>query len=278
MEGTNVRVLIAGCGYVGTALAGELAAAGHEVYALRRSGAPLPLLVQTLTADLTQPASLQALPTDLAAVFYLAAPGQRSDAAYRATYVAGLSNLLRVLEARDPLPRQIIFASSTRVYAQNTGEWVDEASPAEPLDFAGRCLLEAETCLRASGLQGISIRFAGIYGPGRTRFLENVRSGCFVCDPAVRRVTNRIHRDDCAGVLQHILRLPQPQPLYLGTDCEPVEEGEVACWLAERLGVAPPPLPSPTRPLANKRCSNRRLLESGYRFRFPTFREGYGTS
>jgi len=89
--------------------------------------------------------------------------------------------------------------------------------------------------------------------------------------------TNRIHRDDCAGVLHHLVELDRPQARYIGVDCEPTPQCVVMDWLADRLGVAHPPRTGPgeRRRGGSKRCSNARLVDSGYRFVYPTFREGY---
>ena len=85
------------------------------------------------------------------------------------------------------------------------------------------------------------------------------------------------HRDDCAGVLRHLMGVPSPEELYLGVDCEPTDEAAVLRWLAGALG-APPPRSAPETPGGrggNKRCRNQRLLASGYAFRYPSFRDGY---
>ncbi len=119
------------------------------------------------------------------------------------------------------------------------------------------------------------MRFGGIYGPGRDRLIREVKAGAScVADPPV--YTNRIHRDDCAGVLRHLMSLRSPHVVYCGVDSEPAARCVVLDWLADRLG-APPPARLPPDPSAarGKRVSNARLLESGYDFLYPSFREGY---
>jgi nucleoside-diphosphate-sugar epimerase len=264
-----VRVLIAGCGYVGAALATELAAAGDEVLGLTRSGTGLPVGVTPVAADVTDPASLRGLPADLDAVVYAVAPDRRDEAAYRAAYVDGLAN---VLAAVGPVGR-LVHVSSTAVHAQTDGSWVDEDSPAEPTGFRGRLLLAGERLAAEAG--GTVLRLAGIYGPTRTRLPEQVRAGEATCPPTPT-YTNRIHRDDAAGALTHLLRLDAPAPRYLGVDDDPADRCTVLTWLAEQLG-APPPRPGPASPRgSNKRLVNRRLRSSGYRLRHPSFRDGYG--
>jgi len=97
--------------------------------------------------------------------------------------------------------------------------------------------------------------------------------------------SNRIHRDDCAGALRHLMLLDGAAGLYLGVDHEPADLCEVQRWLASELGAPAPPTTtgddsdaeiSGRRRSSNKRCSSQRLVDSGYRFRYPTFREGYG--
>lgn len=274
------RVLIAGCGYVGTALGTCLVAQGHVVWGLRRRIAALPPSLHRLAADLTAPEALRALPSGLDVVFYTAAADRSDDDAYRAVYVDGLRNLLEALDARRQQLRRLIFTSSTGVYSQSSGEWVDETSPTEPVEFSGRRLLEGERLVLESPLPATVLRLGGIYGPGRTRLIESVRHGSAVCSNGPPIYTNRIHREDCIGILRHLMTLPQPDDLYLGVDHEPAKQSDVLRWLAAQLGVPAPPVEASPDSVAdrhrrNKRCSNARLLASGYIFRFPTFREGY---
>lgn len=271
------RALIAGCGYVGTALALRLAGEGHTVWGMRRHADALPDGVLPWPADLSDPATLRDLPPGLDSVAYTAAADGRSEAAYRAAYVDGLRNLLDALGRQGQRPRRVVFTSSTGVYAQENGEWVDEDSPTEPRSFSGRLLLEAERVLRNGPFPGVALRLGGIYGPGRERVLDEVRAGKARCPPETRW-SNRIHRDDCAGALRHLLALEGPEPLYVGVDTEPAELCRVLRWVAERLNAPEPPVGDDGRARrnrSNKRCSSARLLASGYRFRYPTFREGF---
>ncbi len=275
------RVLIAGCGYTGAALGLRLAGEGHIVWGLRRRAEGLPPGILPLGADLTDPRSLKSLPPGLDSVFYTAGADGSGEEAYRAAYLTGPALLLEALEAQGQRPGRLVFTSSTAVYAQSSGEWVDETSPAAPADFRGALLLEGERLLLGGPFPATVVRLAGIYGPGRTRLIGRVRRGEAVCPEGPPIYTNRIHRDDAAGALRHLMALERPEALYLGADHEPAERCEVLRWLAGKLGAPPPrqaPLSGaePSRPRSNKRCSNARLLASGYRFRYPSYREGYG--
>lgn len=285
MNATPLTVLLAGCGDVGNALATRLLADGHRVIGLRRQVAALAPGVLAWRADLASGDGLETLPAHLPAridaVVYTAAADERSEAAYQAAYVDGVACLREALargqQAAEP---RWLFVSSTAVYAQRHGEWIDETSATEPQRFNGRILLQAERALLAGVRQASVLRCGGIYGPGRRRLIETVLAGrgC-VADPP--QYSNRIHRDDCAGVLRHLLTLPDAAPLYLGVDCEPAPAHEVQAWLARRLGAAPPPRLSAADAgragVGSKRCSNARLLASGYRFVYPDYRAGYAS-
>lgn len=276
----RVRVLIAGCGYVGTALGLELAAAGAEPHGLRRSVEGLPAGIAPVAADLLDRSSLEAVPRRLDAVVYAASPDGRDEDAYEAAYVRGLDHLLGVLHERGEVPRRLVLVSSSGVWQPQGGEWVDEDTPAEPRDAASQRLLEGEAVARASGIPTVVVRFAGIYGPGRTSLLERVRRGEARLPAAGPRWTNRIHRDDCAGALDHLIDLADPADCYLGVDHAPEDEALVLRWLAGVLGATPPQVASSDprrepRRGGNKRCRNDRLVASGYTFRYPSYREGY---
>jgi nucleoside-diphosphate-sugar epimerase len=271
-------ILIAGCGDLGSSLGVQLAGEGHSVYGLRRRAEPLPPPLKTLQADLADPATLNQLPQEIDTVYYLATPSGFEDAAYRAAYVEGLRNLLAAL-ARQPQPiGRLIFVSSTTVYGQLEGEWVDETSPTEPNGFSGRRMLEAEQLARASGLDAVIVRFGGIYGPGRERMLRKVRAGepC-PADPPL--YTNRIHRDDCVAALAHLGQPSVAPGIYVAVDDAPCSQCELMDWLATRMQLPPPPRTSQQGAGglrgSNKRCRNEKLKASGFRFRYPTYREGY---
>lgn len=276
-------------------MAAQLRDAGHAVFGLKRRPAGLPDGVTPVAADLADSPSLAAAldrigaPLDL--VVYAAAADQGDDDAYRRAYVDGLRNLTDALRAHATAPAAVLFTSSTAVYPQQDGSWVDETTPTEPHDFRGLRMLEAEAALAASRLRAASLRLGGIYGPGRTRLVESVQSGRAVIRPGPPRYGNRIHRDDAAGALAHLASLALSgralDALYLGVDDEPSDEAVVLRWIASQLGVAEPPVRDGDpaagarggdRPTSNKRCSNARLRASGYRFRYPSFREGYAAA
>jgi nucleoside-diphosphate-sugar epimerase len=272
------RVLIAGCGYVGEALGRRLLADDHEVWGLRRNPRTLPAGIASIAADLAQPEDLADLPGGIDFVFYLVSPNGSEDALYRRAYVEGLRGLIGALHRNGQKP-PLLFASSTAVYRQYDGDWVDESSETAPDHWSGKRLLEGEQIALQALPSATVVRFGGIYGPRRTQLIDRVRSGRagYQADPP--QYANRIHRDDCAGALHHLMNLENPDSVYLAVDNEPAEERAVLFWLA---GVMGSPLPREAektevskRPRGNKRCRNARLVQSGYTFRYPTFREGY---
>ncbi len=264
------NILIIGCGYVGQALAQDYVKNGHRVFAMQRQAVNLPG-VENILADVTQ-LQLKVLPKiDIA--FYLVAPSSHIEMAYHDVYVKGLQNILALLDRNT----QCIFVSSTAVYGQNQGEWVDEDSPTLPQTFAGKTLLLAEDQLKQSDISHKIVRFGGIYGPGRTHLINNIlEQKAFKTPNPV--YTNRIHLADCVGVLVHLATVNSPETLYLGVDNTPVLYNEVQDWLALQLNK-PMPQVAQTMPArlakSNKRCQNQRLIRSGYQMQMKSYREGY---
>jgi len=272
--------MIVGCGYVGAALANVLAARGDQVWGLRRTPAPSCEGIQYVVADVSRPDTLR-WPDGLDRLVYAVSADASTEVAYRAAYVTGLGHVLDTLKQQRQTPR-VTFVSSTGVYHQDDGSWLNEESPTQPRGFSGQLLLEGESLLRASGLPATVVRLSGIYGPGRERLIDTVRHGSARRVRDSKAVLNHIHRDDCAGAIAHVLSLPAPAQLYLATDNEPAYKNELLGWIAQQLGVGAPPEVDAEPSTAIHRgghrfYSNQRLRDSGYVFQYPTYREGYGS-
>jgi nucleoside-diphosphate-sugar epimerase len=133
-------------------------------------------------------------------------------------------------------------------------------------------LLEAEGLFSARIPHGTVLRLSGLYGGPPGRLHARVLAGD-IAEP--NRWTNRIHRDDAATAVVHLLTVAQaPDPLYIGTDDEPALLGDVAAHLAHRLGAPAPPATDVAR-ATGKRLSNVRLRATGWAPAYPSYREGY---
>ena len=268
------RVLLAGCGDLGLRVAQRLLARGDEVWALRRS----PVRdgehgVRWVRGDLTQPESLRALPEGITRVVYAPTPGVREEAAYRAVFVDGLKGLLGALSAA-PLER-VLFVSSSAVYGEHGDAWVDEETPPSPPGFNGRVLLEAERWLAAQSVPSISLRLAGIYGPGRMQLLERLRAGDARVPRDPPHWSNRIHVDDAAGAVVHLLSVAAPERVYVGVDDAPLPMHVLYEHLAGLMGAPCPADGGAPLGVGSKRLSNARLRGSGFVVGWPDAREGY---
>ncbi|MEN1729494.1 MAG: SDR family oxidoreductase [Pseudomonadota bacterium] len=262
------RLLIAGFGDLGRRLCSRVDPSRWEVHALRRSPAEPESAVVFHAADLTRRDTLKAVPTTFDAVIYQATPAERTPEAYRAIYLQGMENVLEHVNCE-----QLIMVSSTAVYGQNDGQWVDEDSMTEPERFNGRILLDAEALACQHG--GQIVRFSGIYGPGRDMLIRRLRSGQAKCAASVVQWTNRIHADDAARVLAHVLEQRDLGPVICATDEAPSPRCEVLDWLAEQLDCPRPERVNDTQAGAGKRVSNARLKASGFEFTYPDYRSGY---
>lgn len=274
-----MTILLAGCGDLGTEAGLRFAAAGHHVVGWRRSPSKLPPAIEGVAADLSAP-GLPRIPADTTAVVIAVAADSPSEEAYRAAYLGAVNHVLDAVARDGAAPRRVLFVSSTAVYGDAGGSWVDESTTPNPGGFSGRILVEAEDLLRSrlagTGTVAVSLRLGGIYGPGRTRLIDQVKNGSAVI-PRDVRYTNRIHRDDAAAAIVQLCTMPaDPAPVYIGVDDDPADLGSVLRFLAEELGLAEPPVgdAGPARG-GNKRCRNTLLRSTGVELSFPTFREGY---
>ncbi|MES2547630.1 MAG: SDR family oxidoreductase [Pseudomonadota bacterium] len=270
------KVLIVGCGDLGSAIALLLHQAKHEVVGVRISPQKLPYGMQTIQADVTNASLLSALHhLNPAIIIYCVAASAQSDENYHAHYVQGLKNVLAT-QTNNASLQHVFFVSSTRVYGQNTQDLLDETVPAVPADFGGERLLEAEQVLNHLPCQSTILRLSGIYGQGRLYLVNTAK------DPSRWPVnngwSNRIHRDDAAGFIAFLVqKVFSQQPLercYIVTDDMPTLQYTVLAWLAIQLGVDVSHIQTP---VANggKRLSNQRLRATGFQLQYPHYQIGY---
>jgi len=284
-----MRVAILGCGYVGLEL-GRLLRADHDVVGVRRSADGVAAIeaagFEAVQADVTDDEALAAVP-DADWLVFAASSGGRGAEAAREVYVDGLRTAVDHFWSREDAPERLVYTSSTGVYGDHDGGWVDEETPLDPQTEKTRVLAEAERIARERpadyGGHGAVARFAGLYGPDRYR-LERYLDG-----PVTAGYLNMVHRDDAAGSVRFLLEGDHRDEVVLVVDDEPVEKWAFADWLAEACEVPFPPKQTKEERLAesdlsataqrriqtSKRCSNERLRELGYEFEYPTFREGY---
>lgn len=263
------NILIVGCGDVGSRLALLLANDGHNVYGVRRSAHILPN-VTMLQADISQPFSLPI--SDLDYAYIILSPDASNQAAYEKTFIDGVNHIRHSLESFNL--KHVFFVSSTSVYGEEHGEWVDEDTPTHPKGFNGQVLCAAEALVQQYWLSSV-VRFGGIYGEGRLRLMRWVESGKPV---NVGQWTNRIHVADAAALLAFLLTQHlqgrELQSCYVGVDDYPCLQDEVLDWLAQELDL--PPVPKLAgQGGANRRIANGRVKSLGFCFSYPSFREGY---
>ena len=286
-----VRAVVVGCGYVGLELGRQLRHAGHDVVGVRRSDTGLDAVeaagLEPCRADATDPASLADLPDAEWVVFAASSGGRGADAA-REVYVDGLRNVIEAYGERASPPDRLVYTSSTGVYGDHDGAFVDEDTPLDPQTEKTRVLADAERVAideaADAGIDGTVARFAGLYGPDRYR-LDRYLDG-----PVTEGYLNMVHRDDAAGAVAFCLDSDAVRgEVVLVVDDEPVDKWEFADWLAAECGVDSPPKRTVDERLADpdlsaaarrrietsKRCSNDRLRALGYGFAYPTYREGY---
>lgn len=277
-EGSKTpRILVAGCGKLGGAIASRLETSA-TVFGLRRNPHHVPDGIHGIGADLTRPETLTGkLPQGLDIVIYCLTPSSYDQQGYRDAYVTGLENLLQALG--DQSLKRLFFVSSSSVYSQDDDTWVDETSATKPARFSGEQVLAGEQTALDSGQPATIIRYSGIYGPTRRRFLEEVQEGRMnPSRPAP--FSNRIHEEDAADAAAHLVKLALSgttlENCYLASDCEPVRLDEVVDWVRQQTPCSEPqPDARKGGRAGSKRCCNKRLLDSGFQFRYPDFRAGY---
>ncbi|OZI59695.1 NAD-dependent epimerase/dehydratase family protein [Bordetella genomosp. 11] len=278
---SDERILLVGGGDLGRRVADRLSRAARppRIWALRRTPPAREATniqaanIRWLAADVTRPDTLRQLPPDLTRVVVALSPGRREESAYRAVFIDGLRHVIGQLDRRTL--RRLVFVSSTAVYGDHGGAWIDEATPPSPPGMNGAVLLQAEQWLAAQDLPSTILRLSGLYGPGRLQLLDRLRAGTAVVPRDIPHWANRMHADDAAGAIAHLLMLPAAQPLYIGSDDTPLPIDVLYDFLADRLGCARPAAGPAPAGIGSKKLRNDRLRADGYALAWPDSRAGY---
>ena len=257
--------------------------AGKRVYIVTRSheraGRFAAQGYSPIVADVLRPQSLADLPA-ADTVLYAIGHGRGTSPTVREIFVDGLRSVLGALPSATG---KFIYISSTGVYAQSQGEWVDELSPCEPQRQGGRACLAAEQLLAAHALgnRAIVLRLAGLYGPERIPNAELIRGGKPIAAPE-RGYLNLIHVDDAASVVLAAEERAHPPCTYVVSDGHPVLRRTYYEELARllhapgaRFELPPSDAPAAVRATSDKRANSARMTaELGVKLAYPSYREG----
>lgn len=277
----RMHVLVAGCGWLGTALAQVLVARGDRVTGTRRdpqrAEALRSLGIEPLAVDLATPGASGRLPGDVDAVVACQAAGGESVEAYRSAYLAANGALLDAA-GRWKL-RALVYTGSTGVFGQRDGSTVDEQTPVAPASPTAEVLVEAERALVAAAARGVPtrvVRLSGLYGPGRYGVIDRVRSGRTALGPGDDAWTNWCHLQDAIATVLAALERGGDGAVYHGSDATPLRRRELVEFVAGRLGVAPARSDDASGGRgANRRISSERTRrELGITLAYPSVREG----
>ncbi len=273
-----MKLLILGCGYTGARLAQHSLQKGIAVHVTNRQGTAGP---------------------KMNAFAFVHDPQQSSVLPPRATY-AGVTHVLSTIppdaQGHDPVIQDLLptledlslqwfgYLSTTGVYGDAQGAWVDETSPLNPTSMRSQNRVNAENGFLQSSLPTHIFRLPGIYGPGRSIF-DRLRAGTARNIIKPRHVFSRIHVDDIVQTVWSSIQKPVPSAIYNVADDLPSEPSTVLLEGADLLGMAPPtPIPYETAtmsPMAQsfwqdcRRVSNLKMkTDLGVNLLYPSYREG----
>lgn len=269
----TLQVMVIGFGDLARRLVPKLSGVA-EIFGVSRRPELLPEGVKAVFGDYTQRDTLGAvasLTPDV--VIFTPVPASRDLEGYRLGYAEAARNICEagVLTHAE----RAIFVSSTRVYAENAGGWVTEDSPLAGGDPYVDALLDGEASFRRHATTTV-LRPSGLYDGAAPVMIKPILDG--LKSQLGAGYTNRIHREDVAGVLAHLIELQIkgtriPSTLSLN-DNEPVKTADLEAWCFEQLGREPTGERG-NQPRGNRRISNAKLLATGFQLSYPTFREGY---
>lgn len=277
-----MKRLVFGCGYLGSQVAQRWLHAGDHVYSITRNSTRAKELkslgLTPIVADITKPETMADLPeTDT--ILFAVGMDRSKYSDIRSVYVDGLSNVLGHVSNS---PAQFIYVSSTGVYGDFGGQWIDETFPTMPDREGGKACLEAERLLTASGFgdRATILRFAGIYGPGRVPTRETIELKQWK-KLSAKGYLNLIHVDDGARIIEEISNQQPTGETFIVSDGRPPLRQSYYEFIAQHFGMNEIPWEQSettaenSRSGSNKRVSNQKLVDRfGIEFKYGDYKAG----
>lgn len=285
------RLVIFGCGYVGSALAETALAAGARVEALTRNPVKAAALeskgIRAVVADLAATGWHQQIASGADFVVNCVSSGGPEN--YRSSYVDGMRSILAWAgQGRTPVGT-LVYTSSTAVYPQGGGVVIDETAEAPGSTPNGAIIRESEILLQSAPATAVRrqfiLRLAGIYGPGRHHLLDQLRAGATALNGRGDHRLNLAHRDDIVSAMLACLQAPAETGggIFNVADDAPALRAEVVSWLAEKLARPVPDFDGSTTtrrggaPMPDRIIGNAKLRRAfGWQPAYPDYRAGYG--
>ena len=277
MEIKSLKVLIIGCGQLGFSIVNNADPDVFKLYGFSRSLRKSPASIEMHQVDILKTEAIDAIKlVNPEIIIYAVSADTQSIESYQDHYVLGLKKTYEAILELDHF-KHLFFVSSTRVYGQKTTKILSELDIAEPSDYGGEALMEAETVARQLKDKATILRLSGIYGPNRKRMIQLAQSNPGNW-PATNNWSNRIHEEDAARfivfLMKRIMMKESIEPLYLVTDGVPTKQYDVLTWIRNRLQLTTDTIELPILE-SGKQLQSVLLNQTGFVLKYPDFTYGY---
>ena len=277
MEIKSLKVLIIGCGQLGFSIVNNADSDVFKLYGFSRSLRKSPASIEMHQVDILKTEAIDAIKlVNPEIIIYAVSADTQSIESYQDHYVLGLKKTYEAILELDHF-KHLFFVSSTRVYGQKTTKILSELDIAEPSDYGGEALMEAETVARQLKDKATILRLSGIYGPNRKRMIQLAQSNPGNW-PATNNWSNRIHEEDAARfivfLMKRIMMQESIEPLYLVTDGVPTKQYDVLTWIRNRLQLTTDTIELPILE-SGKQLQSVLLNQTGFVLKYPDFTYGY---
>ena len=277
MEIKPLKILIVGCGQLGFSIVKNADPDIFKLYGFSRSLKKSPPSIEMHQVDILKNEAIDVIKSvNPEIIIYAVSADTQSVESYQDHYVAGLKKTYAAILELDHF-KHLFFVSSTRVYGQKTTKILSELDIAEPSDYGGEALIEAEAVAGQLKDRVTILRLSGIYGPNRTRMIQLAQSNPGNW-PATNNWSNRIHEEDAARFIVFLIKrimLKEPiEPLYLVTDGIPTKQYDVLTWIRKRLQLTTDTIEIPILE-SGKQLQSVLLNQNGFILKYPDFTYGY---